>query len=202
MKKILLATGNNYKKEQFEYLLKDYGLDIKTLKDFSFTEKPKEDEETARKNALLKARFWAEKVDIPVLADDAGLEVDALDGEPGIKARRWGGLFSDTVSDEEWLNYFLGRMKDIPPEERTAKFVAAWAVVFPDGEEIVKDVVLPFYVSEKPKDSYPQGSPISAVRFNTKHKKLEMDLPKEKQWEVQKEVMENWKEFKDKMLKN
>ncbi len=113
-KEILVATSNNYKKEQFEYLFKDYDLGIKALQDLPFKEKPEEDKETARENALLKARFWAEKVNIPVLADDAGLEIDALNGEPGVKARRWGGLFSDTVSDEEWLSYLLKRMSGVP----------------------------------------------------------------------------------------
>jgi len=196
-KEILVATSNNYKKEQFEYLFQDYDLKIKTLSDLPFKEKPKENKGTARENALLKARFWAEKVDIPVLADDAGLEIDALGGEPGVKARRWGGLFKDNVTDKEWLDYFLERMKNVPSKERTAKFKAAWAVVFPDGKEITKDIILPFYVLEKPRNGYTEGSPISAVRFNLKYQKAEMDLSKEEQWEVQKKEMENWKDFKE-----
>lgn len=197
MKQILIATNNNYKREQFEYLLKDFDLDIKTLEDFSFNEKPDENKETARENALLKARFWCKKIKIPTFGDDAGLEIDALNGEPGIKARRWAGFFDDSISDKEWLTYLLKRMEGVPFEKRTAKFRAAWAVVLPNGKEIVKDIILPFHILEEPRDDYPKGSPISAVRFDTDFNKMEIDLTKQEQWSKLKKEMDNWQDFID-----
>ena len=92
MEEILIATNNNYKREQFEYLLKDFNLKIKTLGDFNFNDKVDENKDTAVENARLKAQFWFEKTKLPTLGDDSGLEIDALNNEPGIKARRWGGL--------------------------------------------------------------------------------------------------------------
>ncbi len=198
MQEILIATNNNYKKEQFEYLLKNFELNLKTLEDFSFNEKPDENKKTARENALLKARFWCKKVKIPTLGDDSGLEIDALNGEPGIKARRWAGFFDDSVSDEEWLTYLLKRMKGIPFKKRTAKFRAAWAIVFPNGEEIVKEIIIPFHILEEPRDDYPKGSPISAVRFDMDLNKMEMDLTKEEQWGKLKTEIDSWKDFTDK----
>lgn len=195
MKEILIATNNNYKKEQFEYLLEDFNLKIKTLEDFDFDDKVDENKETAVENAHLKAKFWFEKTKLPTLADDSGLEIDALNNEPGIKARRWAGYFEDTVSDEEWLEYLLERMKDVPYEKRTAKFRSAWVLFLPNGEVISREFILPFHILEKPLKTYPKGSPISAVRFNPEYGKMEMELTNEEKWNKLKKEIDNWKEF-------
>lgn len=195
MKEILIATNNNYKREQFEYLLKDFNLKIKTLEDFNFNDKVDENKDTAVENARLKAQFWFEKTKLPTLGDDSGLEIDALNNEPGIKARRWGGYFEDTVSDEEWLEYLLMRMKDIPYEKRTAKFRSAWVVVLSNEESISREFILPFHILEEPLKVYPKGSPISAVRFDPEYGKMEMELTNEEKWNRLKKEIDNWEDF-------
>jgi len=183
MSKIFLATRNKYKEKQFSYLLKDTGIDIVTITEYGFKESPDEDGLTARENALLKARFWVRRSGLPTLADDAGLEVDALNGEPGVKARRWGGRFPDDVSDEEWLDYLLERMKGIPFSRRTALYRAAWALVLPNKKEYVRDIKLKFIILKEPKRGYSLGSPMSAVRYFPEYGKVENELTEKEQWE-------------------
>lgn len=197
MKKILIATRNEYKRRQFEYLLRDFGASIKTLKDFSLAEKVEESGLTPGGNALIKAKFWSEKTGLPAIGDDAGLHVDALGGEPGLQARRWNGLFKDDVDDEIWLNYLLGRMEGVPPEKRTARWQAAWALALPDGREFVKDIVLEFLILENPVRPYIPGSSMSAVRFFPEYGKVETELAEEEQWAGLLKEIRDWKELNE-----
>ena len=202
MDKILIASNNNYKREQFKYLFGGSDLEVETLADYPYDGDPVEDKETPEGNAELKVDFWSKKIEgVPILGDDSGLEIDALGGEPGIKARRWAGNFPDDVSDEKWLNYLMKRMEGVPKEKRTARFKAAWVVLFPDGEKIVKTFDIPFIILEEPRDDYPEGSPISAVRYNPEHEKMEMDLTKKEQWSKLKAELNNWDEFWEKISK-
>ena len=134
MPDILFATQNLWKARLFEPSFQAYGAAMKTLCDFPAGEEPvSETGVSAVENALAKARFYHSDAHPWVFGDDAGLEIDALNGEPGLKARRWNGVFPDDVDDQTWLNYLLERMKDIPPENRTARFVSGWALITPDG---------------------------------------------------------------------
>ena len=195
MKKILIATRNEYKRRQFGYLLRDFNVEVKTLKDFDFSEKVEENGKTAEENALLKAVFWAGKAGLPTIGDDAGLYIDALGGEPGLQARRWNGLFKDNVDDETWLAYLLKRMEGVPPEKRTARWLASWALALPDGRKFVKDVVLEFLILEKPVRPYIPGSPMSAVRFFPDYGKVETDLSEEERWAGLLKEIREWKEL-------
>ena len=192
MKKILLATRNNYKKEQFLYLLDNNDLDIYTIYDLNLKGSVEENGLTVQENALIKARYWVKKSKIPTLADDAGLEIDALNKEPGVKARRWGGKFSENVDDETWLSYLLERMNGISFEKRTARYNATWAFVFPNGKEYIKNIKLEFIIAEEPKRPYPKGSPMSSVRYFPEYNKIEVDLKKEEQWRELKQKMKEW----------
>jgi XTP/dITP diphosphohydrolase len=195
MKEILVATRNEYKRRQFKYLLQDFNAEVKTLADFDFRNKVEENGETPRENALLKARFWAGKTGLLTIGDDAGLHIDALAGEPGLQARRWNGLFEDNVDDETWLNYLLKRMEGVPPEKRTARWQAAWALVLPDGREFIKDIILKFLILEKPVRPYIPGSPMSALRFFPEYKKVETELSEEEQWAGLLKEIRDWKEL-------
>lgn len=195
MKEILIATQNEYKRRQFVYLFRDFNVSLKTLRDFDCREKIEENGKTARENALLKARFWAQKTGLLTLGDDAGLYVDALNGEPGLQARRWNGFFKDDVDDETWLAYFLKRMEGVPPGKRTGRYVAAWAVATPDRRESVKDIVLEFLILEKPVRPYVTGSPMSALRFFPEYGKAEAQLTEVEQWAQLLREMRGWKEL-------
>ena len=121
---------------------------------------------TAIENALAKAHHYHAKENSWVFGDDAGLEIDALGGEPGVQARRWNGVFPDDVDDQTWLDYLLSRMKGVPPGKRTAAFVAGWALIDPGGNVFTRKVRAPFEISAQPIRPISPGSPITAVRIS------------------------------------
>ena len=140
---------------------------METLQDLSMADELLEETgTTAVENALAKARYYHSPAHPWVFGDDAGLEIDGLNGEPGLQARRWNGNFPDDVDDQTWLDYLLHRMKDIPPEKRTACFVSGWALITPDGKEYVHEVRSPFQIAAEPIRPISSGSPISAVRIS------------------------------------
>lgn len=130
--KILIATTNMGKfGEILEVLapLEPQGYSFVSLKDLGIEQDCEETGKTYAENALLKAHFYGVLSGLPTIADDSGLQVDALLGELGVKTRRWGA--GSTASDEEWLDYFMNRMQR--ESNRAAEFLCAAAYV--NGEE-------------------------------------------------------------------
>ncbi len=127
--KIVLATSNRGKIEEIKKILS--GTDILTLDDFPALRMPPETGRTFRDNALSKALFVAENTRLPALADDSGLEVDALDGRPGVFSARYAGA---QATDEENYLKLLEEMKGIPVEKRKARFRCVMALAFPDED--------------------------------------------------------------------
>jgi inosine/xanthosine triphosphate pyrophosphatase family protein len=121
---------------------------------------------TPQENAWLKACAYHGPSWPLVFGDDAGLEIDALDGEPGVQVRRWNGRFPDEVDDETWLAYLLGRLEGVPLPERTARWLAAWVVITPDGTEHVRHVRHEFTIAARPLRPMLPGSPMSAVEVH------------------------------------
>jgi len=122
MKELLLATANPGKAHEIIELFKDVpDLIFSSLADLNFDSTGfVEDGETYRENALKKARYFSEKSGKMCLADDSGILVEALSGEMGVRTRRWG--LGEKVSDQEWVEYFLSKMRDVPDDARVAKF--------------------------------------------------------------------------------
>jgi non-canonical purine NTP pyrophosphatase (RdgB/HAM1 family) len=163
---ILFATHNAWKARLFEPSFRAYGFTMKTLDDLaSDGKKSSETGKNAVENALVKARSCHSSAHAWVFGDDAGLEIDALSGEPGLQARRWNGIFPEDVDDQTWLDYLLDRMRDIPAGKRTAAFVSGWALITPNGKEYVHAVRSPFQITECPVRQISPGSPVSAVRL-------------------------------------
>lgn len=164
---LLFATLNPHKGQLFVPIFADHGIRCLTLCDIGVQRHGfDESGATPAENALLKARaYWGPTWPL-VFGDDAGLEIDALDGEPGLKARRWGGRFEDDVDDETWLAYMLERMEGVPVSRRTARYVAAWAVITPDGREHVRRIVYEFTIAERPLRPILPGSPMAAVELH------------------------------------
>ena len=164
--KLLFATHNLWKTQLFDPVFHDFGFDKLTLNDVVVdTPPPKENGLTAIENALTKAHHYHSEEYPWVFGDDAGLEIDALNGEPGVQARRWGGFFQDDVDDATWLDYLLERMVDVPTGKRTAAFVAGWALLDPDGGVHTHQIRAPFEIAHHPFRSISPGSPITAVRL-------------------------------------
>lgn len=135
--KFVLATRNSHKAVELKRILEELDLDCELLTVADFLEAPEveETEDTFAGNALLKARALAEHTGIAAIADDSGLCVDALDGNPGVLSARWSGATENV--DQANLELVLEQIKDVSSENRGAKFVCAAVAVFPSGEELV-----------------------------------------------------------------
>ncbi|MPZ77989.1 MAG: XTP/dITP diphosphatase [Deltaproteobacteria bacterium] len=125
---LLVATTNSGKFAEVQAFLKRLPLDILSLNDLENSPKVIEDGASFEENALKKARTLAECSGYHTLADDSGLEVDALNGKPGIHSARYSGEEGNDVKNNEKL---LNELKNVPPEKRSARFVCALALCAP-----------------------------------------------------------------------
>ncbi len=130
--KIVLATSNKGKRAEFAGALKSSGVELLSLSDFPGINLPEETGETFSDNAFLKARVVAKATGLPALADDSGLCVDTLGGAPGVKSARYAG---ENATDSQNNQKLLAALEGVPFEWRSARFVCALALVFPEGEE-------------------------------------------------------------------
>jgi len=128
--RLLIATHNPGKKREYTSLLKGLDLELVTLDELGITTAIKEDGASYAENALLKARGYATATGLPTLADDSGLEVDALDGAPGLRAARFAG---PGATDEQRYLLLLERLRGLPDQQRTARFRCVIALAWPDG---------------------------------------------------------------------
>lgn len=126
--KLIIATGNMDKKREISEILEDF--EIVTMKEASVDIDIVEDGTTFEENALIKAKAVWDKIGGLVLADDSGLEIDALNKEPGIYSARYMG---ENTSYHEKNMSFINRLEGVAKEDRTARFICAIAAVFPDG---------------------------------------------------------------------
>ena len=133
MKKLLLATRNKGKIEEFHRILEEIApgeIELVGLDQFPDLADVEETGSTFQENALLKARQMSAATGLPAIADDSGLCVDALGGDPGIFSARWSGVHGD---DEANLQKVLDQIKDVPDADRTAYFICVAALVLVDG---------------------------------------------------------------------
>ena len=127
---IVAATNNAGKLKELRRILEPLGYTLRTPRELGLSLDPEENGTTFEENALIKARAACKASGLPALADDSGLEVDALNGEPGIYSARY-----CEGSDADRVNFLLKKMENIPEESRGAQFVSAIACVYPDGTE-------------------------------------------------------------------
>jgi XTP/dITP diphosphohydrolase len=129
--KLLVATNNRGKLREYAELLKRISFEFTTLSKQGITEEVEESGSSLQQNAIHKATSYAKLSGLTTMADDSGLEVDALGGEPGPLSRRYAG---DNVSDKERNDYLLAKLRDVPWEKRTARFRTVIAIASPDGK--------------------------------------------------------------------
>ncbi|MBW2623020.1 MAG: XTP/dITP diphosphatase [Deltaproteobacteria bacterium] len=125
---LIIATTNKNKIKEMEALLADTPLKIMNLDDFGPTPEPVEDADTFEENAYKKAHFYARILGFPAMADDSGLSVEALDGEPGVHSSRWAG---ENATDEEKCTLVLSRMNG--RKNRKASFTCSLVLAVPAG---------------------------------------------------------------------
>ncbi len=124
--KFIIATHNQRKREELERILIPLGMEVVTAKLLEVDETGT----TFEQNAFLKARSACNQTDLPAIADDSGLIVDALDGAPGVYSARYAG---EHATDAQRIEKLLKEMEAVPKEQRTARFVCAICCVFPNG---------------------------------------------------------------------
>jgi XTP/dITP diphosphohydrolase len=129
--KLLLATNNPGKVKEFRRLLQGIPFELVTPKEMGIKMDVEETGTTYKENARLKACTLAAESGLLTLADDSGLEVAALHGEPGVMSARYAG---ENTSGAERVNYLLNKMKDVPAEKRTARFYCVIAIAQPNGQ--------------------------------------------------------------------
>lgn len=146
MKKLLIATTNSGKIHEYKTLLRGEPFELLTLNDIEITVPVEEDGETLEANAVKKAVHYAYFSGLPTMADDGGIEVEALGGEPGVKSRRWPGY---EASDEELIEIMLNKMKEVPWEQRRARFRVCLAFAMPNEDEVwVREGAHEGYIAE------------------------------------------------------
>lgn len=129
IKELVIATRNMGKLEEFKVLMKELPVEIKCLEDFGEIEEPAETGRTFAANARIKAVYYAKKTGVPCIADDSGLEVQALDGAPGVRSARYAGeKAGDKENNEKLLHVMKFQVK------RTCRFRCALAVALPNGK--------------------------------------------------------------------
>ncbi len=128
--KLLIATNNQGKLKEYSSLLEGLPFELTTLARAGIEDDVEETGPGMEQNAIQKATAYSSLSGLIALADDSGLEVDALGGEPGPLSRRYAG---ENASDEERNDYLLARLEGVPPEERGARFRCVIAIAGPDG---------------------------------------------------------------------
>ncbi|MDZ7708285.1 MAG: RdgB/HAM1 family non-canonical purine NTP pyrophosphatase [Trueperaceae bacterium] len=129
--RLVLATANAGKIAELRDALADREVELLAAAEAGAGRFPPEEGDSYEANALVKAAHVAAATGLPALADDSGLEVDALNGAPGLYSARFGG---DDLGDGERIAYLLARMRTVPDEERTARFVSVLVLATPAGE--------------------------------------------------------------------
>ena len=130
--KLLLATHNRNKVIEMQHALEDTGWQVVMLSDIVGAPDVEEDGATFKENALKKARSAARFPRLWTLAEDSGLEIDALGGEPGVRSARYAG---DGATDAERIRKVLGQLVSVRDEQRTARFRCLMCVIDPTGNE-------------------------------------------------------------------
>lgn len=171
---LVVGTSNPGKLREIKEVLDGIGFEIRSAVEMGLNHDVDESGKTYRDNAEIKVRYYYGQTGILTLAEDSGIIVDALKGELGVKTRRWGA--GHKASDQEWIEYFLNALKDVPAEARTARFVCCAALLGDDGvprffEGVTEGVITAGLEAE----IYP-GIPISACFKPIGYDKVYADL--------------------------
>jgi XTP/dITP diphosphohydrolase len=131
--KVIIATKNAGKAKEFVKMFEPYNIEVKTLLDFPEFAEIEETGETFEENAILKAETVCAQLGIMAIADDSGIMVDTLDGRPGIYSARFAGVEKDDEANNDKL---LEELKNVPEDERTARYYCALAFASPNHRTI------------------------------------------------------------------
>ena len=180
--KLVLATRNQGKITEFRRILEELApgqIELIGVDQFPDLVDVEETGATFEENSLLKARYTCEATGLPAIADDSGLCVDALNGDPGIFSARWAGVHGD---DRANLEKVLAQLKDVPYEKRTAYFICVASLVLPDGSHQVAEGRFEGHILHAPVGEngfgydpifQPLGLSISSAQMSAQEKEVE-----------------------------
>ncbi len=176
--RIIFATGNEGKMKEIRMILADLGMEILSMKEAKVQLEIEENGSTFGENAEIKAQaVWNITKDI-VLADDSGLEVDYLNGEPGVYSAR----YMEGSSYEVKNRTIIDRLKDTKEEERTARFVCAIAAVLPDGSVLHTEECVEGLIAHEPAGT--NGFGYDPIFYLPEYGKTSAQIPLEKKNEI------------------
>jgi XTP/dITP diphosphohydrolase len=165
MKKLLIATSNPAKLAEIREILADIPIMCVSLSDLGINHVVDETGSTFEENAIKKAREYAELCRLPTLADDGGLEIDALGGAPGVHSHRWVHEDQDST-DEELIAHTMEKMRGIPGAKRGAQLRLVLALVLPDREEaLTSEGMIRGIIAEKPSTYRREGFPYRSLLY-------------------------------------
>lgn len=160
-RELLVGSNNAGKVHEITELLATLNPLVSTPRELGVTDAPDENGTTLEENAFLKAQFYAERTGLLTLADDTGLEIDALGGEPGPRVRRWPG---HEATDQELIDFTLTKLADVPPEQRGAQFRSVVCCYDPaTGTHHFTSGVVRGILAERVGASYHPGLPFDAL---------------------------------------
>ncbi|MDK2820993.1 MAG: XTP/dITP diphosphohydrolase [Clostridia bacterium] len=151
---VVIATHNQGKVEEFKEFFKGIDVKVESLRDFPAFKLPPEAERTFAENATVKARLVAALTELPAIGDDSGLEVDYLNGAPGIYSARFAG---EPIDDQKNNEKLLSLLEGVPWEKRTARFRCALAFVTSDGDTHIAEGTLEGIITTEPRGNFGFG---------------------------------------------
>ncbi len=162
MQKLVIATKNQGKIGELREFLSDLPVELLSLVDLGITDDVDEDGDSYTKNSQKKAVFYAKKSNLPVVADDSGLEIVALDGAPGIRSRRWVG---EHATDDDLVAKMVQLSQELPEDNRQAFFKAVVSFALPTGAVWSVPGEVEGIIAEKPHLKLIKGYPYRSFFF-------------------------------------
>ncbi len=147
-KVLVIASGNKHKVEEIRKIMSLHNWEIRGITDFGLDRLPEETGSTYEENALIKAKTCSEKLGLIALADDSGLEVEILNGAPGVISSRYGGVEGDSTKNIEKL---LRELNSVPWHLRKARFVCCALLCYPDARTHIEWGVVNGHITSVPK---------------------------------------------------
>ncbi|MDO8548336.1 MAG: non-canonical purine NTP pyrophosphatase [bacterium] len=187
MQKHLIATTNLGKLAQYCSQLADLNLELVSLADLGL-ESIEETGKTFEKNALLKAQTYFKQSGFPCIADDGGLEIDALGGKPGVYSRRW-KTGDENVTDQELVDFTIEQMREVPLEKRSARFKMAMVFVDAAGTAHTAEASTEGYVPPEASSKILKGMPFDSVLFIPQYNKIRSELNEDEHEQINQRVL-------------
>lgn len=172
MQRLLIATTNQGKLGEFKKLLSGLPIELVSLVDLGITQDFEEKGETFAENSEEKARHYAKLSGLMALSDDGGLEIEALDGAPGVHSKRWAG---EDATDEMILAKMKEVAESLPDENRGATFSSVVTIAFPDGSIIQERGIVKGVIAKTPRQNLLKGFPYRSYLYLPELKKYYHD---------------------------